>query len=165
MRVGEALAAEVRHRVGLAPHDVVQDPEAEILQDRADAEDVVIGADHPERAVVLQHAPRCGQPGAGEAVIVGEAGELVPVVVDRVDLGIVRPAQFVLELKIVGRVGEDQVGAAIGQGAHALDAVALDHLIQLRNPPSARHVFINRGRTVIRRSPQVKSLAESKCYR
>ena len=79
VRVGEALAAEIRHRVGLAPDDVVQDPEAQILQDRADAEDIVVGADHPQRAVVLQHAPRGGQPVAREAVIFGEAGELVPV--------------------------------------------------------------------------------------
>ena len=49
VRVGEAAAAEIRHRVDLAPHHVVEDPEAEILQDRADAEDVVIGADHPQR--------------------------------------------------------------------------------------------------------------------
>ena len=43
--VGEAAAAEIRHRIGLAPDDVVEDPEAEILEDRADAEYVVIGAD------------------------------------------------------------------------------------------------------------------------
>jgi hypothetical protein len=59
VRVGEALAAEVRHRVGLAPDDVVQDPEAQVLQRRADAEDVVIAADHPQRAVGLQHAAAC----------------------------------------------------------------------------------------------------------
>jgi uncharacterized membrane-anchored protein len=67
VRVGEAAAAEVRHRVGLAPDHVVEDPEAEILQRRADAEDVVIGADHPDRAVGLQHAALGEQPGAGEA--------------------------------------------------------------------------------------------------
>ena len=47
MGVGEAAAAEVRHRVGLAPHHVVQDPEAEILQHGTDAKDVMVGADHP----------------------------------------------------------------------------------------------------------------------
>ena len=67
--IGEAPAAEIRHRVGLAPDDVVEDPEAEILQDRADAEDVVVGADHPERAVRLQHAAAGEQPGAGEGVV------------------------------------------------------------------------------------------------
>jgi hypothetical protein len=49
MRVGEAPAAKIRHGIGLAPDHVVEHPEAEILQGRADAEDVVIAADHPER--------------------------------------------------------------------------------------------------------------------
>ena len=56
VRVGEAPAAEVRHRVGLAPDDVVEDPEVEVLQRRADPEDVVVGADDPERRVLLHHA-------------------------------------------------------------------------------------------------------------
>ena len=130
MRVGEAPAAEVRHRVGLAPDHVVEHPEAQILQDRPDAEDIVIGADHPQRAGVLQHAARLAQPFAGEAVVFGEAGELVPVIVDGVDLGIVGTAQLVLELKIVGRIGEDQIGAAFRQRPHFLHAIALDHSIQ-----------------------------------
>ena len=92
MRVGEAAAAEIRHRVGLAPDDVVEDPEAEVLQRRADAEDVVIGADDPERRVRLQHAAAGGEPGAGEVVIGRKARELVPVVVDRVDLATGRGA-------------------------------------------------------------------------
>ena len=78
MGVLEAAAAEIRHRVGLAPDDVVEDPEAEVLEDRADAEDVVIGADHPERAVRLQHPAAGEQPGAGEVVIGGEALRTCP---------------------------------------------------------------------------------------
>ena len=66
MRVGEAPAAEIRHRVGLAPDHVVEDPESQLLQDRADAEDVVVGADHPERAVLAQQPAALGQPFAGE---------------------------------------------------------------------------------------------------
>ena len=49
VRVGEAPAAEVRHRVGLTPDDVVENPVAQVLEDGADAEDVVVAADHPER--------------------------------------------------------------------------------------------------------------------
>ena len=67
--VGEAAAAEIRHRIGLAPDDVVEDPEAEILHDRADAENVVIGADHPQRRRRF-HDPAAGQqPRAGEIVV------------------------------------------------------------------------------------------------
>ena len=50
MGIGKAPAAEIRHRIGLAPHHIVQDPVAQILQAGADAEDIVIGADNPERA-------------------------------------------------------------------------------------------------------------------
>jgi hypothetical protein len=96
---------------------VVQDPEAEILQDRADAEDVVVGADHPDRAVRLQHAAHGQQPGTGEGVIGVEAFELVPVVVARVDLRLVRPVQVAAELQIVGRIGEDQVDGPGRQGS------------------------------------------------
>ena len=35
--VGEAPPAEVGHRVGLLPDDIVEDPEAEVLEDRSDA--------------------------------------------------------------------------------------------------------------------------------
>ena len=127
VRVGEAAAAEIRHRVRLAPDHVVEDPEAEVLQDRADAEDVVVGADHPDRAGRLHHAPAGGQPGAGEFVIGGKARELVPVVVDRVDARIVRALEVVGELQIVGRVGEDEIDASRRQLRHLGDAVADEH--------------------------------------
>ena len=132
MRVGEAHAAEIRHRVGLAPDHIVHDPEAEILQDRADAEDVVIGADHPDGAGILQHAARGGEPIAGEAVIVGEAADLVPGIIDRIDLGIVRAVQRAFQLQIVGRVGEDEIGAALRQRAHRLNAIAFDNPVRTR---------------------------------
>ena len=116
VRVGEALAAEVRHRVHLAPDDVVLDPEAEVLQRGAEAEDVVIGADHPDGAVGLQDAAALGEPGAREGVVVGEARELVPLVVDAVDARIVGPHEVGGELQIVGRVGEDEIDACVRAG-------------------------------------------------
>ena len=115
MRVGEAPAAKIRHRVGLAPDDVVENPEAEILQDRADAEDVVIGADDDDRRVALHHPAHGGEPAAGERVVIGEIGEFVPIVVDRVDDALVRARQRALELQVVRRVGENEVDAAGGQ--------------------------------------------------
>ena len=84
------------------------------------------------RAGVLQHAARRGQPVAGEAVIVGEAAELVPVIVDRIHLGLVGAAQLAAQLHVVGRIGEDQIGAAFGQRVHARHAVAFDDLIQFQ---------------------------------
>ncbi len=91
MGIGEPTAAEVRHWIGLAPNDVVQNPEAEILQDRADAENVVIGPDDENRRVVLHHAPRGGEPIAGELIVIGEARELVPIVIDRIDSALIGP--------------------------------------------------------------------------
>ena len=126
VRIGEAAAAEVRHRVGLAPHHVVQDPEAEVLQDRADAENVVIGADHPQRRRRLHHAPRRHQPGAGEVVIGRKARKLVPIVVDRVDFTVVGTFQVALELEIVRGVGEDEIDRTGREPRHLGDAIADD---------------------------------------
>ena len=149
MRIGEAAAPEIRHRIGLAPDHVIQNPEAQILQRRADAENIVIGADHPDRAGVLQHPPRRRQPFAGEAVIIGEAVELVPMIVDRIHLGLVGTVQVAAQLQIVGRIGENQIGAAFRQRVHLRDAVAFNHLIQFQHdaPPE----LSTAGFTVIRR--------------
>ena len=124
VRIGEAPAAEVRHRVGLAPHHVVQDPEAEVLQDRADAEDVVVGADDPDCRRWLHQPAHRHQPGAREVVIGRKARKLVPVIVDRVDLGVVGALEVALELQIVGRVGEDEIDRSCRKTRHFGDAIA-----------------------------------------
>ncbi len=111
VRIGKAAAAKVRHRIGLAPDHVVEDPEADILQDRSDPKNVVIGADHPQRGGRLHHAPAGDEPGAGEVVIGRKAGEFVPVVIDRIDAGIVGTLEIAAQLQIIGRVGEDQIDA------------------------------------------------------
>ena len=134
VRVGEATAAEVRHRVGLAPHDVVEEPEVEILQGRADPEDVVVGADHPQRRVLFHDAAHAREPGAGEAVVIGEARELVPVVVDGVDEALVRARQRLFELQIVGRIGEDHVHALGRELRQRRDAIAEKDLVERRGP-------------------------------
>jgi len=92
----------------------------------------VIAADHPDRALGLQDAAAFRHPFAGEGVIGGEAVELVPVVVDRVDLRIVRPQQIAAQLQIIGRIGEDHVDAGVGQGSQHLDAVAPHHDVGLQ---------------------------------
>ena len=124
VRVGETAAAKIGHRVRLAPDHVVEDPEAEVLQNRADAENVVIGADNPQRRCGLHHPPAGDEPGAGEIVVGGEARELVPVVIDRVDAQIIRPLEVALQLQVIGRVGEDEVDRLRRQPCHAGDAVA-----------------------------------------
>ncbi len=121
--IAEARALEVRHRVRLAPDDVVHHPEAHVLHGDAEAEDVVIGADDPDGAIVLQHAPAFLHPGAGELVVGFETGELVPLVIDRVDLGIVRAQQVAAQLQVVGRIGENQVDGSVRQRLQHVDAL------------------------------------------
>ena len=133
MRVGEPAAAKIRHRIGLAPDDVVEDPEAEILHDRADAKNIVIGADHENRRFRLHHAPHGAEPGAGEGVVIGKARKLVPVVVDRVDEALVGARQRAFELQVVRRVGEHQVDAGRRQPAELVDAIADEDRVARRN--------------------------------
>ena len=45
--IGKARAPEIRHRIGFAPDNVVQHPIPKILQRCADAENIVIAANHP----------------------------------------------------------------------------------------------------------------------
>ncbi len=52
-------------------------------------------------------------------------------VIDGVDLGIVGPQQLSAQLQVVGRIGEDQVDALVGQTGQSLQAVALDDSIRL----------------------------------
>ena len=124
--VGEATSTKIRHRIGLAPDDIVENPEAEVLHDRADAENVVVGADHPQRRRRFHDAAAGQEPGAGEIVIGGEGRELVPVVVDGVDMGFVGALEVALELQIVGRICEHQIDRTCGKLRHLGDAIAYD---------------------------------------
>ncbi len=129
MRVCEARALEVRHGVGFHPDDVVQEPIVQILQRRAQPEDIVIGADRPYRAVRLQHTPAFLEPRPAEAVVGREIVEPVPVVVHPIDASVVRPQKLAAKLKIVGRVGENEVYRARWQASQSLDAIALNDAV------------------------------------
>ncbi len=131
MGIGKTGAAEVGHRVGLAPDDVVQNPEVRILQQRPDAVDVMIAADHPDGAVVLQNAACFGEPFPGEIVVGRKAVELVPIIVAGIDLAALGPKQIPTELEVVGRIGENHVDTFIGQTRHLRDAIAKDDPVEL----------------------------------
>ena len=64
------------------------------------------------------------EPGAGEAVVGGEIGELVPLILDAVDPAVVGPQQIARELEIIGRIGEDEIDRRLGQARHRRDAIA-----------------------------------------
>ena len=108
-RVRESHAAEIGHRIRLAPNHIVQNPVAQILHQPPNAENVVIRADDPNRPVRAQHAAAFAQPLFAKIVVLLERFEFVPLVVDAVDARHVRAQQFVSQLQIVWRIGENQI--------------------------------------------------------
>ena len=130
MRVGEARAAKIGHRVHFAPDDIVQDPEALILQNRPNAEDIMIAANHPKRAVGLEDAACLGQPGATKRVIGGKAIKLVPIIIDGIHTPAFGTEKITAELKIIGRIGKDHVDARIRKRTHGGNTIANDDLVQ-----------------------------------
>lgn len=130
VRVGKTDAAKIRHRIIFDPQDVVENPEAQVLHDRADAIDVVIRADDPERACVFQHALTRAQPTACELIVSFEILELIPAVVDRVHFGEVGTIQLVAELQVIRRVGEDHIHRVGGERAEDFDAIAAQDLVE-----------------------------------
>jgi hypothetical protein len=102
----------------------------------------VVGADDPDRSVGLEQPARGGQPGAGKLVVDLEARELVPLVVDSVDLGIVRTVQVALELQVVRRVCKNQIDGAFRKAVHHLDAITGQNLIE-RQSFCRRYHFVH----------------------
>ena len=129
VRVGKARAFEVRHRVGLVPHDVVQNPEPQILHDVADAEDVVIRADDPYRAVFFEDAARLAHPCLGVAVVLGNALKAVPFFIDALDVGIVGAFERVAELQVIRRVGKNHVYRIVGDFLHGFHAIRINNSV------------------------------------
>ncbi len=125
MGVLEPAALEIGHGVGLAPDDIVEDPEIEVLERGADAEDIVIGTDDPDGAVRLQHAAAGEQPGAGEGIIGLEGGELVPFVVDGINERLIGPVQRAAKLEVIRRIGENRVHRLAREGIQGSDAITL----------------------------------------
>ena len=117
MRIGEAPAAEIRHGIGLAPDHIIQDPKAKVLQRDPQAEHIMVGAHHPNRAILAQNAPAFGQPGAGEGVIGGQIGEAIPGVIHAIHNAFIGPSQFALQLKVVGRVSKNRMHTRRRQAA------------------------------------------------
>ena len=102
MGVGEPSTAKVRHGIVFPPNNIIEHPVAQILQRRADPKDVMIAANDPKRSVGLQHPAGSSQPIPAELVIGGKALKLIPVIVNGIYLGIVRPMQFSLNWRLYG---------------------------------------------------------------
>ena len=127
MRVGETPATKIRHRVGLAPDDIIQDPVIKVLQNAAKPVDVVITADHPQCAVRLQDPACFGKPVFRKAVIGGEGIEFVPLILDAIYRRLVGTGQIAAKLQIIGRVGKNQIHRSARKSLQNLKAIAFDH--------------------------------------
>ena len=103
----------------------------------------MIGADDPDGAVGLQDAPALAEPGTRERVVLGEAREFVPIVVDAVDARIVGAHQIGSELQIVGRVGEDEIDRMVGQLLQRCDAITDDDAIGREGPGRTTQNHLN----------------------
>ncbi len=101
----------------------------------------MVAADDPDRAVLAEHAPRLGQPLAGEGVVGGQVLEPVPGLVHAVHQGIVGPAQVALQLKVIGRVGEDRVHGGRRQPAHLRHAVPDQDLVKGQIEPRSQEMM------------------------
>ena len=154
MRVGETAAAEIRHRIGLAPDNIVQDPEIKILENAAKTIDIVIAADHPQRPVRLQDAARFGKPGRREAVIGGEGVEFVPFILDAIDRRLVGAGQVAAKLQIIGRIGKNQIHRCARKSLQNLQAIAFDHLVLVY----ACHPFFSFFQRVAHTTKRTKTL-------
>src|SRR5690606_30025911 len=94
------------------------------------AKDIVIAADHPDAAARLEDALCFLEPRMGKTVVGSETVELVPIIVDRVDLASVGTGEIAPELEIIRRVCKDDVDRSCGERAHRLYAIALQDAVE-----------------------------------
>src|SRR3954454_2606518 len=69
----------------------------------------MIGTDHPQASLGLEHAAALLEPRPREGVVVPKASELVPGLVNAIDPALVRSMQLLHELEIIRRVGENDI--------------------------------------------------------
>lgn len=131
MGIGEAHAAKIGRGVGLDPHHLVEQPEAQVLQDGPHAVNVVVAADDPQRAVLFEHAAAGAQPFARKLVVGGKIGELVPRIMPPIHPCHIGPPQLLLQLQIVGRVGKYQIDAAGREACQHVAAITMVNRIRL----------------------------------
>ena len=130
MGVCQTLAAEIRHRIGFAPNNIIQHPITLVLQLGPHAEDIVIRANHPNRAIRLKDTARRSEPVLSEFIIGTEAVELIPMIIYRIDKRVIRPMQIALKLEIVGWIGENQIDRTFRKAVHYINAITSQYLVQ-----------------------------------
>ncbi len=130
MRVLETTTTEVWHRIGLAPYDVVQKPEANVLKLCANAENIVVRTNNPDSAIWLQHATAGQKPCAGEGIIGLKAFKLIPMIVNSANHRLIRAVKIATELEIVRRIGKNDVHRVIRKAFQCGNAITLDDRVE-----------------------------------
>ena len=77
MRIGEARPAKIRHGISLAPNHVVQHPKSHILDQGTQPIDIVITANDPDGAAILENTAALRQPLPTKGVIGLEEGSVI----------------------------------------------------------------------------------------
>src|SRR6266849_3573902 len=90
----------------------------------------MITANHPKASIGFQHTPDFLEPTQCEFIVSGKIAELIPVVIDPIDFGIIRTPQLAAELQIVRRVGENGINRLGGQFRQNAQAVADKNTIE-----------------------------------
>ena len=111
---------------GLYQVMVFSNQKAEVLQQAADAEDVVVGAADPEGGAPFHQRAQRRKPGVGEFVVGGEIAHFVPLLGGAIDQRQVGAVEVVLELEVIGRIGEDEVDGIRRQGRQDFEGIAVD---------------------------------------
>ena len=86
----------------------------------------------PNSAVLFQHAPAPLQPLQAKGVVLLETLELIPLFVYSVHFSQVRSPKLILELEVIGGIGENQADRFGGHLRKHLDTIPLNDLIQPR---------------------------------
>ena len=114
----------MRRGIGFVPGDVVENFEAQSLQGEADAENVVVGARNPKRAVGFEQALALAQPAQIEGVNLLESLGFVPIAfVNGNHLPIL--AGDSARREKIGRIGKNQVESLAFSAMQQFERIAL----------------------------------------
>ena len=130
MGIGETGSLKIRHRIGLVPDNVVQNPKSQILKNITDPENIVIGTDNPNGAVVFQYPAGGRHPFPGIFVIGGQRFKTVPFFINPRHISIVGAGQSIAELKIIRRIGKNQINRVFFHLIHNFNAVIINDCIK-----------------------------------
>lgn len=105
------------------PYHIIENPITEIHHYSASTKNVVVATNNPDCPGVFQHTTAFSKPSRRKIVIGLHIIKFVPLVINRINYGLVRPKKLVLELKVIGRISKNQVYGLIGQGFQYLNTI------------------------------------------